>query len=90
MQFDQKDVEAVAASRVNRIEAKKTQQLTVIAMVLFLVGAIIALIVKNQVFGMIVAAAGILTMFYWQSVISGKQKKAKLDLVQKWQTEQRQ
>lgn len=87
MNFDQKDIEAVAASRVSRQEAKKTNQWMIAAMVGVLAGAIV-MTQFNKIAGLVVIALGFCIFLYYQSQMSGKQKQAKARLVQEWYNEQ--
>lgn len=87
MQFDQKDIEAVAASRVSRAESKKTNQWMIVAMVGVLAGTLVMTQV-NKVGGLVVIALGFVVFLYWQNQLSTKQKRAKAQLVQQWYSEQ--
>ncbi len=89
MNFDQKDIEAVAASRVNRAEAKRTQQWMVGICLSILIGAVIMTQPHmNKATGFVVLIVGFGIYLYWQNQISVKQRRAKTQLVQQWLSEQ--
>ena len=87
MQFDDKDIEAVAASRVNRTESKKTMQWLIGVVVVILAGAVLMTETKYKGLGFGVLAVGFAIYLYWQNQISTKQKRAKSALLQAWHSQ---
>lgn len=88
MQFDQKDIEAVAASRLNRLENKRTMQWLVGSFAIIIISAILITQPSHKTIGLGVLAVGVLVFIYrvyYQ--IPNKQKIVKEQLVRQWMAE---
>jgi hypothetical protein len=79
--FDQKDIEAVASSRVGRAEKRN--------MLMWVVGGIVTMLVSNwstnRMFELGLLAVGAIGIgYYFGYVLDRKQKQAKANLVAEW------
>jgi hypothetical protein len=88
--LNQKDVEAVAKSRINRAEGNKPTFYVVLAMIFVIGGIFVAQqIAASQWIGWAVSAVGAVIFFlYWRS-LGKKQNYYKSVLLREWAEEQR-
>ncbi len=88
--LNQKDVEAVAKSRINREEGSKPTVFVVLAMVFVIAGIFVAQqIADSQWIGWGISAVGaVIFILYWRS-LSKKQNYYKSVLLSEWAEEQR-
>lgn len=87
MNFDRKDIEAVAKSRVARAEGNKFSYYVMVALLASIV-AVFAREYLPQYVGLVIMVVGIIPLLlYWNSV-SKKQTKAKIKLIREWLQEQ--
>ncbi len=85
MQFDVKDLEAVARSRVGRWEAKKTMYFMV-AVAALIVGGLLA-VRANTAVGWILCIAGVLIFLWYQRGLSQKANIVRDQLIAQQQQE---
>lgn len=89
MQFDTKDIEAVAKDRVSRKYKKQTNYWLFGAMIALVAGYLVA-VQYNVVAGIVICGLGVVAFFYYSNNISKKQNAAKKKLLSEWKDEQRQ
>jgi membrane protein implicated in regulation of membrane protease activity len=87
MRFDQKDIEAIAVSRINQIENKRSMQWFGAAALVILASAVL-LTKTSQAIGFGVLIVGFAIFLYRMYQMNGKQKIAKEQLVKQWRAEQ--
>lgn len=87
MNFDKKDIEAVARDRVNRVEKRKTTYWIVGVIVAIMVGYLLA-VQYSTIAGIAVCGIGIISFFYYSNTITKKQNTAKKRLLKQWKEEQ--
>ncbi len=83
MEFDQKDIEAVAKSRVYRAESRNTMVWFIVVLIGLFVGMITTN--NNRMLGLSIAVIPIIGYVYFVVFVIGKkQKQAVSELLQKW------
>ena len=87
MKFSDKDIEAVAKDRVNRIEKQKTTYWLVGALLALVAGYFVA-IQFNLIIGFAICGAGVVGFFYYSNTLTKKQNIAKKRLLSEWKKEQ--
>src|SRR4030042_3459951 len=90
MQFDDKDIEAVAEDRINRAENKVTMYWIVGIVAAIIAGAFV---MQTQMqykvaIGWTLSIAGVAMFFYYMKRLSNKQNKYKAELLDAWYKEQ--
>lgn len=82
----ERDLEAIAKSRVNRLERKNMNRWLVASLLVVAVGVLGGFVNKQLgSFGGIVIVGGFLVFFYYmQFVLAKKQKQATLELITEW------
>ncbi len=88
MKFDARDIEAVAKSRVSRVENNKTNYWIVGCVLAIVVGAFV---VRYSVgIGWILSIAGLIVFIVYMNTLTKKQNIYKRELLDEWQKEQEQ
>ncbi len=86
MKFNDKDIEAVAKSRISRAEGNKITYWMVGSVAAIVIGAFV---VKYSVgIGWILSVAGLLAFIVYMNTLSKKQNIYKRELLEEWQKEQ--
>lgn len=94
MKLEQKDVEAVAKSRVWRAESRKTNYWIVGSVIAVFVGYLLATVVGKDTasigwLGLIVSAGGLVALIWYMNKVSKKQNAYKVKLLKEWRQEQK-
>ncbi len=86
--LDSKDVEAIAKSRVNRVENQRTTQWMIGVMVLIVAGIGVVQWTKNDLIGWLLCVVGVDGFVYYQNGLGKKSSSLKSKLMREWQVEE--
>ncbi len=91
MQFDSKDIEAVAKSRIIRAEGNKIAYGIVGCVAVIMIGALVIgyTSIPNRVgIGWVLSIAGFVAFIVYMNILSKKQSIYKRELLEEWEKEQ--
>ncbi len=86
-QEPEKDIEAIAKSRVMRAEGNK-QTFWIIGSVVLVLGGMLVR-TTHELYGWVMCGVGLLAFIYYMQTLSKKQKNYKNEMLDDWQKEQR-